>query len=135
MRGAKILITGPTGQVAAPLAPPAQQPFFLESMTAVTNPGSVTIQVPLLQGGFYEGTSWGINNGSVLVIDSGDSQEIVTVTAVNAGAHQFTATFANRHQAGFSISNAVLGNPGPQPRLDPRNPMYSGVIRYFSIIE
>jgi hypothetical protein len=36
---------------------------------------------------------------------------------------------------GFAVGNAILGNPGPQPRFDLRQPSAQGVVRYFSIIE
>ena len=51
------------------------------------------------------------------------------------GAMLVTANFTKSHAAGFAITNALPGNPGPQPSFDPRNPAYAGVIRYFTIIE
>ena len=36
---------------------------------------------------------------------------------------------------GASVSVAVLpGNPGPQPRFNPRDPLYAPVVPYFSVI-
>jgi len=118
---------------AAPLAA-GPRPWFINSLSAVTQAGQTTITVPTLSGNYEEAT-WNIQQGTQLVIDSGANQEVVTVTGVNAVGLQFTATFQNPHPTGFAISNALLGNPGPQPVFDPRNPMYQGVVRYFSIIE
>jgi hypothetical protein len=127
-------------QPAQPLAP-GPRPFFVNSLTAVTQPGQMQITVPCTAGGnanFYEEMQWGINAGDLLVVDTGPNQEVVTVAgAPTAGGNgiQITATFRYSHPAGFAVSNALLGHPGPQPGFDPRNPRYSGVVRYFSIIE
>jgi len=109
--------------------------FFLEALTAV--PGAnqaATIQVHTLSGK-YEGVPWQIGRGSRLVVDVGERQETVEVTAIDAANQRFTATFTRPHPVGFAISNAVLGNPGPQPRFDPRHPAFAPVVRYFSIIQ
>jgi hypothetical protein len=82
-----------------------------------------------------EEVSWSIGVGSQLVIDVGQNQETVTVTGVSMAPTQFTATFARPHPIGCAISNATLGNPGPQPFFDLRNPQHAGVVRYFSIIQ
>ncbi|MBY0527740.1 MAG: hypothetical protein K2R98_30360 [Gemmataceae bacterium] len=113
---------------------PGSRPFFIDALSAVSQPGAATVSVPTLSGK-YEDASWGIGQGTVLVIDAGPNQETVTVTAVDPVNLTFTATFNNAHPVGFAISNATLGNPGPQPSFDPRNPNYAGVVRYFSIIE
>jgi hypothetical protein len=58
----------------------------------------------------------------------------MTVSSVAGNTVTFTTAFANAHPAGAAVANAQLGNPGPQPRFDPRNPAYGPVVRYFSII-
>jgi hypothetical protein len=62
------------------------------------------------------------------------------VTGVNVAASSITAQFGKAHQSlGVPITNVggttQLGNPGPQPRFDFRNPLYKGVVRYCSIIQ
>jgi len=111
-----------------------ERPFFLPSHSRVANPGVATIDVPGISGE-YEYYPWQIKVGDLLVVDSGQNQEVVQVTAVSAAPPRITANFAKRHTARFSISNAVLGNPGPQPRFEVRHPDYQGVVRFFSIVE
>jgi hypothetical protein len=121
---------------------PGPRPFFVESWTAVTQPGQATINVPFTLGNnanYYEEMTWGIAANNQLLVDPGPNQEIVTVSSAAAGgvngSTTVTATFTKPHPAGFAITNALPGNPGPQPSFDPRNPAYSGVVRFFSIIE
>jgi hypothetical protein len=77
------------------------------------------------------------SNNQALVLPS--NQEVVTVSATPVvggnACWQFKASYAMPHAARFAISNALLGNPGPQSVFDPRNPTYSGIVRYFNIIE
>lgn len=117
---------------------PGPRPYFIPSSSPVVlannQPTSVTVNVPAVSG-TYEGLSWSVNANDRLVIDTGQNQEIVTVTAVSAAPPQITATFSKPHSGRFAISNALLGHPGPQALFDPRNPIYQGVVRYFSIIE
>jgi hypothetical protein len=117
---------------------PGPRPFFINSVSAVSQPGQATITVPAV-GGNYEDMTWSINVGDTLVVDAGPKQEPVTVIAVtpNApGGPQLTLQgFTQAHAAGFAISNALLGNPGPQPRFECRNPSFTGLVRYFSIID
>src|SRR5262249_26100488 len=114
---------------------PGRRPFFIDGRTDVTNINQpTTIDVPAIAGK-YEELSWQIKAGDSLVIDVGQNQEIVQVSAVNQAPAQFTATFQKKHAAGFAVSNAVQGYPGPQSRFDPRNPQFQGIVRYFSIIE
>ena len=40
-----------------------------------------------------------------------------------------------QHAPDAPLMNTLLGNPGPQPRFNPREPAFSAVVRYFSIIE
>ena len=88
--------------------------------------------------GNYEGFSWSIRRGDHLVADCGQNLEVIRVDAIRLlglGEAEIDATFSKPHPARFAISNAVLGNPGPQPRFDPRNPKYQGVVRFTSIVE
>jgi hypothetical protein len=100
-------------------------------------PAQQTITIPGING-TYDGFNWAINNGDTLVVDVGVNQEFVKAT-VNGAPPSITATFTKTHGAGFAISdattNGIPGNPGPQRQFDPRNPIYGGVVRYFSIIE
>jgi hypothetical protein len=117
---------------------PGPRPFFMPSASQVPDPGPVaqayTIDVPRING-TYEGMPWSINPGDFLVADTGLNQEVIQVTGLNAAPAQLTANFKKPHGARFALSNATLGNPGPQPRFDMRNPMYQGIIRYFSIVQ
>jgi len=120
---------------------PGQRPMFIPSLTAVPQPGPVTLQVPVTSGA-YEEVRWSFKPNTKLLLDVGPSQEVVTVT--NATANSITVTCAKPHAAGFAISTApqapagmlaLPGNPGPQPRFDVRSPAYDGIVRYFSVIE
>lgn len=75
--------------------------------SAVAAPGSVTITPPSV------GAYAAITVGSVLTVDAGTAnQENVVVSAVNRTTGTFTATFANAHAIGFSISAAQLQTLG-----------------------
>jgi hypothetical protein len=122
-------LTVTTNQAATPQL---VRPFFLESSAAVTK-GSSQMTLPAISG-VYDGTPWSIVAGATLFVDFGSSQETMTVSSVAGNTVTFTTAFANAHPAGAAVANAQLGNPGPQPRFDPRNPAYGPVVRYFSII-
>ena len=96
----------------------------------------LTIKVPGVSGR-YEASPWTIRANDMLVADTGLNQEVVRVISVNplAAPPTLTAVFSKPHASRFGLSNTVLGNPGPQPRFDPRNPAFSGVVRYISIVE
>jgi type II secretory pathway pseudopilin PulG len=53
--------------------------------------------------------------GARLAIGHGDTQEVVTVTAVNAGANQFQAVFNNPHLAGARVAPAAGFGQGIVP--------------------
>ncbi|MDP9018489.1 MAG: flagellar hook-associated protein FlgK [Candidatus Eremiobacteraeota bacterium] len=73
--------------------------------SAVAGPGSVTILPPIGNPTAYAA----IGVGQVLTVDAGTpNQENVVVSAVNRLTGTFTATFANAHVLGFSISSAQL---------------------------
>lgn len=131
------IATTPQGQPLQPLQA-GPRPFFINSLTPVTQPGrATTITVPASATNAYEEMTWNIQPGMPLVVDTGMNQEIVTAAGAVPGGQglQITATFTKPHAKGFPVSNAVLGNPGPQTFFDPRNPQFSGIVRYFSIIE
>jgi len=114
-------------------------PTALTTLSApVTSLGLQPVQVAAL-GNVPPAVSypWTIQPGSLVVVDSGSpNQEAVTVTAVTGGAAPtITASFRQYHSAGAIVSVSVLpGNPGPQPRFNPRDPLYAPVVPYFSII-
>jgi hypothetical protein len=121
------------------------RPFFIPSHSRVPGAGLHTIDVPGISG-VYEYNPWSIRAGDFLVVDSGQNQEVIQVMEArlvdptidppsNKGPYVIKALFARSHASRFAISNAVLGNPGPQPRFDMRHPAYQGVVRFFSIIE
>jgi hypothetical protein len=110
------------------------RPFFIPSHTAVPGPGQYDIEVPRING-TYEGFPWAVKKDDYLVVDSGLNQEIIQVLGVNAAPPTITARFTKPHASRFALSNAMLGNPGPQPRFDMRDPAYQGVIRYFCLLD
>jgi len=89
--------TAPTGNI--PTA--ASTPFNTTSTTTVA-PGPSVVATPV--------SMTGIGVGTILVVDTGPSQETVTVTAINTPtAGTFTATFAKSH--GPSSWTIVIGIP------------------------
>src|SRR5262249_24106005 len=131
-------------QVTVPTAGPP--PVFTNGISIVDvppkNPGDTKklVQVPSTAGS-YEGIGWAIKPGMQLVLDVGGDQEFVTVTTDPNYSPQVTATtfivdsIAKVHRTGFLLSNTTLGNPGPQPRFDPRDSRFSLVVRHLSIID
>jgi len=120
---------------------PGPRPFFLQNVASITT-SPATNQMTLPFGtGIYEDYQYQINAGSQLIVDIGPNQEVITVANYNPLTQTLTATanFAKAHQPGAPVTNVgattQLGNPGPQPLFDPRNPTYRGIVRYFSIIE
>jgi hypothetical protein len=132
----------PNGQ---PLpGPVGQPPFFIPSFSPVTSTGIQLVDVPNISGD-YEYRPWQIKPGDTLVIDTGLNQEVVSVIDAravqpgdmpgNQGPYVIRAAFAKTHTNRFSISNSMLGNPGPQPRFDVRQPDFQMIVRYFDVIE
>jgi hypothetical protein len=123
---------------------PGPVPFFVPSFSSVSGPGVQLIDVPNISG-IYETTPWLIKKNDFLVVDVGQNQETIQVTdarplqpgdpPANKGPFVIQAQFTCAHATRFALSNAMLGNPGPQPRFDLRQPPYQGVVRYWSIIE
>src|SRR5262249_20149231 len=89
--------------------------------------------------GSYEDISWTIRRGSKLIIDVGPNQEVITVQSVAVGrasaSGSFRARVTKQHVGDFPITSTFLGNPGPRPRFNPRDPLFSGLVRYLSIID
>ena len=121
---------------------PGARPYFLNA-TGAADAGTNVITVGIAQGK-YEDHTLAIRVGDRIVVDSGPYREVVNVTAVgNAANGLYSLTvnpaFTRRHELGVPITSAgastILGNPGPQPRFDPRDPVYRGIVRHFSIIE
>jgi hypothetical protein len=104
--------------------------------------------------GSYEGVNWTINNNGVpvtpedwiirnngnnptsyITVDSGINQEIVRITSYSG--QQLTANYTKFHSTRVAVGRAdtVPGYPGPQSRFDIRNPIFKGIVRYFSITE
>jgi hypothetical protein len=118
---------------------PGRAPFFMDVLSSVAGAGRTDVTLPTVSG-MYEDLSFSIKPGDQLMIDVGTSQEPITVIGVNVAASSITAQFGKAHQSlGVPITNVggttQLGNPGPQPRFDFRNPIYKGVVRYCSIIQ
>ncbi len=110
-----------------------------------------------LMAGEYDGLEWEIRPGSTsLILGNGAEQELVLVNAIrqlpadNNPANpmaEFLVTLDTTRRdkldpsrprqlaEPWTISNTILGNPGPQPRFNPRQQPYSAVVRYLSIID
>lgn len=76
-------------------------PATVTLSSAVTTAGAQTVTVTSISNMFV-GTLTG--EGEYLVIDAGDNEETVKVTAINAGANQITAEFANTHATGAPVT-------------------------------
>jgi hypothetical protein len=91
--------------------------------------------------GRYDGIPWTIRPGAKLILDVGANQEVVTVEpgpfALDpaAGIGSFRVVVTRPHAEGFVITNTLLGNPGPQAKFNPRDPAFSAVVRYRSVIQ
>jgi len=78
----------------------------------VTLPNTVTLSANVSSGSHTASvnSAAGMFQGELLTVGTGDSQETVTVTAVNLAGNQFTATFAIGHAAGSPVT--ALGGFG-----------------------
>lgn len=117
------------------------QPIIIPTLDQIV-PGTRSVKIPRNSMLDFEGADWTIRAGDYLLVDPGPNQEIVRVTGT--GADYVTAAFRASHSANISLIRVsdsqgvpagLPGNPGPQPRFDVRNPMYQGIVRYFSVIE
>ena len=146
-----------------PTAPTQQIRDFWMSETATSNPapaaGSATIQFRANGNNAtrifvnYEGHVGEIQAGSRLIVGTGATAQVATVSALgfdingnstidlneifdsNTGIATITVTgLTATVPPGTSISNATLGNPGAQPNFDVGDPRYSGVVPYFGRI-
>jgi outer membrane protein OmpA-like peptidoglycan-associated protein len=94
------------------------------STTSTDNIAAGTrILTPAAMAGTVQGVRWAIRVGSSLTIDTGASQETVTVTAVTATT--FTAVFANAHN-GTATPFPIAGT------VDERKQVNAQVIRYVN---
>jgi hypothetical protein len=128
---------------------PGSRPFYIPTHAPVVYPGPLPdpvrglapLNVAHTNDPAYDGSSWNLQGGDYLLIDPGPNQEVFQATAV--GTTTISGTFKNSHPARCAIlrvqagakPGSMPGHPGPQPRFDMRNPMYQGVVRYFSIIK
>jgi hypothetical protein len=126
------------GPDPVPVPPYAPQPPYPLTVTVEVDPSRSNATT---LAGSYDGIPWHIRPGTKLLIDVGPDQEVVTVPPGPFVMSPATATgsfrvIVNRpHADGFLITNTLLGNPGPQPRFDPRSPDFSAVVRYLSVIQ
>jgi hypothetical protein len=111
---------------------PGPRPYFLESCLKCHNDKCT---VGTTSTGSYEGVAWKIKPGDSLSLDVGVRQEWATVSVANGTAVDFLNQACKPHRPGFAVSNAVLGNPGPQPRWDMRQWNATNIVRYFSLID
>ncbi len=140
--------------LGAPLALanlPGEAPVFLKPAVAGPDPrsGQMVVQVAvdparsdtIQLAGDYDGSPWRVRPGATLYLDVGPDQEAVTVEAVPftidraAGTGAFRVTVTRPHAPDVLITNTLPGNPGPQPRLQPRDPAFAALVRYLSIIQ
>jgi hypothetical protein len=80
--------------------------------------------------------NWSIAPGTVLMVDTGANQEIVTVVPNPPGPppppNTFYAYFTMAHAAGANVT--IPGNPGPQSVFDYRNSQYNpSIVRDYKI--
>ncbi len=87
---------------------------------------------PVNSGTTTNGMPWNLATGTLLAIDSGPLQEIVTLQP-NAPPGQLLATFNQPHGAGALVT--IPGNPGPQQTFDYKDPNFAGIVRYYQIID
>ncbi len=112
--------------------------------TAATSTGGLT--------GIYDGQAWTIANGAQILVDVGNRQETATVSGAamqptitsggviyNGGGNitlKFSGTSGFAHSRGcimqINPGQTLLGNPGPQPQFNFRDPRYGGVVPYVA---
>jgi hypothetical protein len=87
---------------------------------------------------------WSINIGDYVVFNYGQpNQETVLVQGVDKTRRTITATFTMAHfrDPPADPNNEIVsvfvvpGNPGPTPRFNPRDPIFSEVVPYLSVID
>jgi hypothetical protein len=119
-----------------PLDPANQpNPFY-----ATINPTPVpTAENPLAPSPKEPPMTWAIQPRDRVVVGYGQpNQETVEVDELFTKDNKYfiQARFTRPHFADERIAVAVIpGNPGPQPRLNVRDPLYQEVVPYLSIIE
>lgn len=92
VRNATELLQQEVGQAGRVSLPDSQNPITLGAPVAA---GGATVGVTSAAGMFVN---------EQLVIDTGANEETVTLTGVNTGTNQVTATFANAHAAGAHVA-------------------------------
>ena len=122
------------------------EPVLASSAGDLATPGTVTAMIPAqsfdgtVLRGTYDDAVWELRSNDPLLIDVGVHQESVTVQIVNfvpgVGA-TIRLTCGRPHSRGcpLMIGNTQMGNPGPQPGFNARDPRYSGVVRAFASLD
>jgi hypothetical protein len=143
-----VVVTSVTPASAGPPAlPPSITANFLRrhgngNTTLTTNiPSGVpnTAGVAATSGTTSAGTPWNIQpNKTFIIINAGQpNAERVLVTGVGPGVIQ--ANFTQNHASGepilIPITITIPGNPGPQDKFDPRDPVYAPLVPYFTIVQ
>jgi hypothetical protein len=98
------------------------------STAAVSGPGLMPVTLNALSGTTTDGEPWSIQAGSVLRVDSGNSEETVVVTGVTATPPTFTANFTKPHNVGFIIT---LPQKHRAPWFDQSKRLY----RFFEFVD
>ncbi len=130
-----LAVVGPDPLPVPPYVPPPPYPV------AVTVAVDAAQSGPAVLAGRYDNVPWKIHPGTRLLLDSGADQEAVTVLPAPfvvdaaAGTGTFQVVVTRPHAADCVLTNTLLGNPGPQPRFDPRAPGFSAVVRHLSVID
>ncbi|MCI0461853.1 MAG: hypothetical protein L0Z62_33295 [Gemmataceae bacterium] len=130
-----ITVLGPEPLPGPPYVPQPPYPITVRVAVNPRRSNATTLA------GEYDGIPWTIQAGTKLLLDVGPQQEVVTVLHEPFAIDPVTATgsfrvlITRQHAEGFLIANTLLGNPGPQLRFQPRDPVFGAVVRYLSVIE
>ena len=128
---------------------PGAPPIFLKPLKMEPTDSGYTITVAIVPsrsttgqtlGGDYDGIPWTLRENTRLFLGVGADQEPIQVTGPLAvdtasASGQFRVTTSRTHPADATLTNTLLGNPGPVPRFNPRDPAAAGVVRYLSVIQ
>ncbi len=126
-------------KVLAPTAPSRTYTVTLPVDPELSDPAA-RAAAPAFLAGVYDGIPWKVQAGTKLLIDVGPDQELVEVQRPlgldrQAGTGTFRFVAARPHAGEFLLTNTLLGNPGPRPHFNPRDPSSAAVVRYLSVIQ
>jgi hypothetical protein len=130
-----LAVEGPAPRAGPPYVPPL--PYAL-TIRFTVDPSRSSAGV---LGGRYDGIPWQIRPGTPLLLDVGPNQEVVVVQQAGfrfdaaAATGSFRVVVTRPHPGDFVLANTLTGNPGPQARLVPRDPVFAAVVRFVSIIQ